>query len=111
MSSSMTYKGYTARVEFDERDNVFVGRVLGVKAIIDFHGETVAELRSDFTAAIDLLLDDCKARGETPERPASGKMMLRVPPEVHGAALVAAQAEGVSLNQWATEALRAAARA
>ena len=63
MSSSMTYKGYTARVEFDERDNIFVGRVLGVKAIIDIHGETVAELRADFKAAIDVLLDDCKARG------------------------------------------------
>ena len=110
MSSSMTYKGYTARVEFDERDNIFVGRALGVKAIINFHGETVAELRADFKAAIDLLLDDCKARGEAPEKPASGKMMLRVPPEVHGAALVAAQAEGISLNQWAAEVLRAAAR-
>ena len=86
----MTYQGYTARVEFDERDNILVGRVLGVKAIIDFHGETVAELRADFKAAIDLLLDDCKARGEAPEKPASGKMMLRVPPDVHGAALVAA---------------------
>ena len=62
MRSSMTYQGYTARVEFDERDNILVGRVLGVKAIIDFHGETVAELRADFKAAIDLMLDDCKAR-------------------------------------------------
>jgi len=109
--SSMTYKGYTARIEFDPRDNIFVGRVLGVKAIIGFHGETVANLHADFKAAIDLMIEDCKSRGEVPEKPASGKMMLRVPPEVHAAALVAAQAEGVSLNQWATKALRVAARA
>jgi predicted HicB family RNase H-like nuclease len=32
-------------------------------------------------------------------------MMLRVPPEVHAAALVAAQGEGKSLNQWAAEVL------
>ncbi len=107
--NTMTYKGYTARIEFDERDAIFVGRVLGVKAVIGFHGETVAELRADFEAAIDFMIDDCKARGETPEKPASGKLMLRVPPEVHAAALVAAQATGKSLNQWAAEILGEAA--
>lgn len=107
--NTMTYKGYTARIEFDERDAIFVGRVLGVKAIIGFHGETVTELRADFEAAIDFMIDDCKARGETPEKPASGKLMLRVPPEVHAAALVAAQANGKSLNQWAAEILGEAA--
>lgn len=59
----MTYKGYTARIEFDPRDNIFVGRVLGVKAIIGFHGETVAQLHADFKAAIDLMIEDCKSRG------------------------------------------------
>ena len=57
--NTMTYKGYTARIEFDELDNIFVGRVLGVKAIIGFHGETVAELRADFEAAIDFMIEDC----------------------------------------------------
>jgi predicted HicB family RNase H-like nuclease len=107
----MTYKGYTARIEFDERDNIFVGRVLGVKAVIGFHGETVAKLRADFEAAIDFMIEDCKACGEMPEKPASGKLMLRVPPEVHAAALVAAQASGKSLNQWAAEVLGGAAHA
>ena len=36
-------------------------------------------------------------------------MMLRVAPEVHSAALIAAQASGVSLNQWAAGVLQAAA--
>jgi hypothetical protein len=107
--STMTYKNYIARIEFDERDNIFVGRVLGLRIIISFHGETVSELRRAFEVAIDDFLHDCKAQGITPEKPASGKLMLRVPPETHGAALVAAQAAGKSLNQWASEALRAAA--
>ena len=46
--NTLTYKGYTARIDFDDRDNILVGRVLGVSAIIGFHGETVAELRADF---------------------------------------------------------------
>jgi predicted HicB family RNase H-like nuclease len=42
---------------------------------------------------------DTMAQGIAPEKPASGKLMLRVPPGTHGAALVAAQAAGKSLNQ------------
>ena len=90
----MSHKGYTARIEFDERDNIFVGRVLGLHTMISFHGETVAELSSEFEIAISEFLRDCNEQGVRPEKPASGKLMLRVPPEVHGAALVAAKAAG-----------------
>ena len=109
--NTMQHQGYTARIEFDERDSIFVGRVLGLRNIISFHGDTVAQLRSEFEAAVDDFLQDCRAQGIKPEKPASGKLMLRVPPEVHGAAIVAAQASGKSLNQWATEVLQAAAHA
>lgn len=106
--NTMTHGGYTARIEFDERDNLFVGRVLGLRSIISFHGETVVRLRRAFAAAIKDYLADCEERGLTPEKPASGKLLLRVPPEVHSRAIVAAQAKGKSLNQWATEALQRA---
>ena len=106
--NTMYYNGYTARIDFDERDNIFVGRVLGLCAIISFHGETVVELRHEFEVAIDDFLRDCKNLGIKPEKPVSGKLMLRVPPEVHGAALVAAKASGKSLNQWATEIIQTA---
>jgi predicted HicB family RNase H-like nuclease len=109
--NTMNHKGYTARIEFDERDNIFVGRVLGLRSIISFHGETVTDLRHEFEVAIEEFLNDCKEQGVKPEKPASGKLMLRVSPEIHGAALVAAQASGKSLNQWATEVLQSAAHA
>ena len=106
--STMSYKRYTARIEFDERDGIFVGRILGIRSIISFHGKTVAELRKEFSSAINDYLLDCQERNVTPEKPASGKLLLRVPPEIHGAALIAAQASGKSLNQWATELLGSA---
>jgi predicted HicB family RNase H-like nuclease len=109
--NTMQHRGYTARIEFDERDSIFVGRALGLRSIISFHGETVAQLRSELEAAVDDFLQDCQAQGIKPEKPASGKLMLRVPPEVHGAAIVAAQASGKSLNQWATEVSQDAAHA
>lgn len=108
--NTMTYKSYTARVEYDERDNIFVGRILGIRDMISFHGETVAELKAEFELAVNDYLDDCKQQGLQPEKPASGKLLLRVPAEVHGRAIVAAQAAGKSLNQWATEVLQRAAQ-
>lgn len=109
--NTMTFRGYTARVEYDERDGLFVGRLLGIRSIISFHGETVAQLKSEFELAVNDYLSDCAERGLVPEKPASGKLLLRMPTEVHGRAMVAAQAAGKSLNQWATDVLQRAAHA
>lgn len=109
--NAMHYNGYTAKIDFDERDNIFVGRLLGMRTMISFHGETVSKLRKAFEVAVDEFLADCKEQGVKPEKPASGKLMLRVSPAVHGAALIAAQASGKSLNQWASEVLQEAAHA
>lgn len=109
--NSMSYKGYTARVEFDERDDIFVGRVLGVRDIISFHADSVAELRAEFAAAVEDYLADCAEQGLSPEKPASGKVMLRIRPEVHAAATIAAQSAGKSLNQWADEVFERATHA
>ena len=111
MKNAMSYRGYTAGVQFDPRDNIFWGKVLGIKDSITFEGSTVAALTRDFHNAIDAYLQDSAATGRPVQKPASGKMMLRVPPEVHGSALIAAQAAGKSLNQWAAEALKDAAKA
>lgn len=106
--NTMTHRGYTARIEFDERDNIFVGRVLGLRSIISFHGRTVDELREEFATAVDDYLADCDEQCVSPEKPASGRLLLRVPPEIHTKALIRAQAEGKSMNQWATELLERA---
>jgi predicted HicB family RNase H-like nuclease len=109
MNNTMSYKGYMARIEFDPRDELFIGKVLGIVDNITFHGAAVKQLAADFHAAIDHYLADCEASGRPPQKPASGKMMLRMPPEVHAAAAVAAQASGKSLNQWASDVLERAA--
>jgi predicted HicB family RNase H-like nuclease len=109
--NQMGYKDYTARIDYDDRDSIFVGRVLGIGDIIGFHAENVAELRGAFEEAVDDYLASCAKLGKVPQRAASGRLMLRVAPEVHRAALVAAQANGKSLNQWAESVLADAAHA
>ena len=106
----MRYNGYLARIEYDPRENILVGHVLGVSDRISFHGETVTGLAEDFHAAIDHYLDDCRKTGRMPQRPASGKLMLRIRPEVHAAVGVAAAAAGKSINQWVDEILEGASQ-
>jgi predicted HicB family RNase H-like nuclease len=107
--NTMGYKGQTARIEFDDRSNILVGQVAGIKYIVSFHADTVAALRLAFEEAVDDYLETCAKLGKASQKAASGKPMLRVPPDVHGAALTAAQAAGTSLNQWAAKVLGAAA--
>ncbi|MBA4391833.1 MAG: toxin-antitoxin system HicB family antitoxin [Syntrophus sp. (in: bacteria)] len=109
MKNVMTCKGYTARIEFDQRDNIFIGKIIGIADNITFHGETVKELRADFEAAIEHYVADCATTGRTPLKAASGKIMLRVSPEIHARALAMAKTTGKSLNQWAEEVLGKAA--
>ncbi|WP_028223781.1 type II toxin-antitoxin system HicB family antitoxin [Paraburkholderia oxyphila] len=110
MSNAMTYKGYFARIDFDGRDNIFVGHVLGVDDRISFHGSTVDELTVDFHAAVDHYLTDCEQAGRKPQKPASGKLMLRIDPDVHARVGIAAAVSGESVNQWSEEVLGRAAR-
>ena len=53
----------------------------------------------------------CAAEGVDPRKHFSGKLFPRVDPELHEAAAIAAAAHGLSLNPWAAEAIRQAARA
>lgn len=101
--NTLTYKGYAARVEFDAEDRIFHGRIAGIRDIVTFHGESVKELLVAFEEAVDDYLETCEKLGQQPNKPFSGRMMLRLPPEIHAAAAMAAEANGKSLNQWATE--------
>ena len=106
--NAMFYKGYSARIDFDDEDRIFVGHLAGIRDIVGFHGSSVDELEEAFHEAVDDYLAHCVALGLPPNKPFSGRMLLRVPPEVHARVSAAAQVAGVSLNQWATQALEQA---
>ncbi len=110
MSKPLSYKGYAAHIQFDAEDRIFFGRIVGIADIVSFHGDSVDELVRAFEEAVDDYIVMSATLGRPAQKPASGKLMLRVPPEVHAAATVAAQASGKSLNQWATEAIAHAAQ-
>ena len=107
--NSMSYKGYSARIDYDDEDGILIGRIAGIADVIGFHADTVEDLRAAFVEAVDDYIDTCAKIGKEPQKPYSGKMMFRVAPEVHRKAAIAAELAGKSLNQWAEEVLAEAA--
>ena len=103
--STMTYKGYAARIEYSDEDGCFLGHIAGIKDVIGFHAESVKELRLAFEEAVDDYISTCERVGRAPQKPFSGKLMLRVPPEVNARAAMMAEAHGMSINQWAADVL------
>jgi predicted HicB family RNase H-like nuclease len=101
----MEYKGYFAKVEFDEEANIFHGEVINLRDVITFEGETVDDLRQAFHDSVDDYLEFCAERGEDPEKPYSGKFVVRVEPELHKRIAIEARKRGVSINSLVGEAL------
>ena len=102
----MIYKGYQARVELDEEAGVFHGEVINTRDVITFEGASVKELKRAFQDSVDDYLDFCASRGEDPEKPFSGKFLVRVPPEVHRQIMTEARRQGRSLNSYVLEKLK-----
>ena len=105
----MKYKGYIARIEYDEDDHIFVGHLAGIKDIVGFHGITVDELEGAFHESVDNYIAISEETGRPVQKPYSGKLMLRVSPDVHAAVATAAEVHGKSINQWASDVLDKAA--
>ena len=108
--NTMTHKGYVAKVEYSEEDACFVGHIAGIRDIVGFHGNSVAGLRAAFVKAVEDYLATCDKLKQSPNRPYSGKFQLRLAPEIHARAAMTAEAEGKSLNTWASDVIQHAAR-
>jgi predicted HicB family RNase H-like nuclease len=104
----MTYSGYAARIEYSDEDECLIGHIAGIRDIVGFHGDSVAELRAAFRAAVDNYLAASERLGRDPQKPYSGTLTVRVASELHASVAMQAQASGKSINQWAAEALERA---
>ena len=104
----MNHKGYMARVEYSEEDKCFIGHIAGIRDIAGFHGESVEGLKRAFNEAVDDYMETCKKLKQSPQKPYSGKLLLRIDPGIHAHIAILADAQGKSLNAWAQDALQRA---
>lgn len=107
----MTINGYQAVISYDPDIQMFRGEFVGLNGGADFYAKDVDGLRREGEISLRVFLDACAEDGIDPRKHFSGKFSLRVDPELHEAAAIAAAAHGQSFNQWAAEAIRQAARA
>jgi predicted HicB family RNase H-like nuclease len=107
--SVLRRKGYVAKVVFNGRDKVLVGTVLGIDDLVEFHGDSIRSLTKAFAVALDDYLAACEALDRDPQRAYSGAVSLRMSPKTHSMAVMAADAQDMSLNSWIEGAVRKAA--
>ncbi len=108
MNNTLTYKGYTGSVEISEEDNCFCGKVLFIRSLLSYEGQTLDEIRADFEGVIDEYLEDCKINGWIPEKPFKGSFNVRVSPDIHRGLAIAAANKGESLNKYVSGVLAGA---
>ena len=106
MKNTMEYKGYVGSVEFSETDEMFFGKILGIRALISYEGTNAKELVEDFHGAVDAYLEMCSEIGEEPEKAYKGSFNIRISPELHKKIAVYAMSQQVSINSLVERALQ-----
>ncbi len=103
---NLEYKGYTGTIEYSAEDGLLYGKVLGIKSLISYEGETGKSLEEDFQTTIDGYLLDCEENNREPEKPFKGSFNVRVSPALHQKAALLAKEAKTSLNNFVAEAIR-----
>ena len=101
----LTYKGYTATVEFDADANILHGEVMDTRDVITFQAESTDGVLKEFHASVDDYLEFCAERGEEPEKPFSGNFPVRTTSDIHKRVFLAANSAGLSVNAFVTSLL------
>ena len=106
MNNTMEYKGYIGSVEFSEQDQLFFGKVQGIRSLISYEGQSAKELVEDFHGAVDDYLAICAEEGAEPELAYKGSLNIRLGPELHRTAAIYAMSHNQSLNSFIETAVR-----
>lgn len=108
MNGVLSYRGYYATVEYDADAQMLCGSVVGMRDGVYFETEYASGVESAFHEAVDDYLAFCAEKGKEPEKSYRGTFNVRINPELHRAAALAAAARQESLNQFVADAIEAA---
>ncbi len=103
------YKGYLGVFNFEPDSGSFHGTVVNTNDVISFYGSSVAELRREMRRSVEEYLAFCREQDRPPEKPFSGKLMLRTTPELHRKVALQAARHRLSMNAWVQQVLERAA--
>ena len=104
----LEYVGFLGKVAYDESVGHFHGHVINTRDTFTFAGDSVAELQQALRESVEDYLTFCREEGVEPNKPSSGLLSLRIPPELHRDVVAAAANQGKSADAFITETLAAA---
>ena len=105
MSDLLSYRNYNGTVEYSKEEKCLFGKVVGIKSLLSYEGESVKALEQDFQNVIDVYLSECREQNVEPELPYKGTFNVRISPELHRNIAVYAIEHGKSLNAAVEEAI------
>ncbi|MBD5288930.1 MAG: type II toxin-antitoxin system HicB family antitoxin [Bacteroides sp.] len=103
----LKYKGYSGSVEYSPEDDCLFGKVLGLNGtLISYEGSSIEEIKRDFEESIDCYLESCRERGIEPAKPYSGRLILRMPSQLHEDLAEKANAIGTTINDFVLRSIK-----
>lgn len=109
--NTLKYKGYIGSVAYSEPDKVFFGKIEGIDGLVNYEGESVAELTAAFHEAVEDYLIFCEEHGVKPEKSYTGTFNVRISPMTHREIANRASEAGISINAFVKRALDDAVQA
>ena len=109
MKNVLIIDGHKTVISFDPDINMFRGTFLGLSGGADFYAKDVDTLLTEGRKSLEVYLEVCAENGIEPFREFSGRFNVRLDPQTHEAAVVAAAADNKSLNEWVADTIETAA--
>jgi predicted HicB family RNase H-like nuclease len=101
----LTHRGFIGSVHFSAEDDIFFGKVEGINDLITFEGNSVQELKDAFRYVVDAHIEDCERENIPAEKSYKGSFNLRITPDLHRRAAIAAKAHNSTLNAFVRQAI------
>jgi predicted HicB family RNase H-like nuclease len=92
-------------VAYSEPDKCFFGKIEGIDGLVNYEGESVAELTAAFQEAVEDYLIFCEEHGCKPEKSYTGTFNVRIAPSAHREIANRASEAGISINAFVKQAL------
>jgi len=105
MADVLTYKGFIGSVRFSAEDDVFFGKIEGINDLITFEGCSVKDLKDAFQYIVEEHIKDCECKNIPVEKSYKGSFNLRLTPDLHRRAAIAAKSQGNTLNAFVRKAI------
>ena len=101
----LEYKGYHARVVYDNETKLLWGEVVGITDYIDFQSDSLKTIEKEFKKAVDEYLSFCEEVGKEPEKEYKGSFNVRIGADLHKQLALQSLKEGKSINEYVKEAV------